>query len=136
MEHENLARLRAGLRAFGERDLAGLREIFGEDVIWHYGGTSVLAGLYVGFAEVFELFARRAALSEDTYAVHLEQAIANDEFITVLMRCTGVRNALPSGVAPKRLEQSICYVYRLVEGKVVEAWGHPSDPEAERAFYE
>ncbi len=103
-------------------------------MIWHYGGTSVLAGLYVGFAEVFELFARRAALSEDTYAVHLEQAIANDEFITVLMRCTGAR-ALGGG-RTKKLEQSICYVYRLVEGKVVEAWGHPSDPEAERVFYE
>lgn len=104
-------------------------------MIWHYGGTSVLAGLYVGFAEVFELFARRAALSEDTYAVHLEQAIANDHFITVLMRCTAARTA-GLGAHPKKLEQSICYVYRLVEGKVVEAWGHPSDPEAERVFYE
>ncbi len=95
---------------------------------WHYGGTSVLAGDYVGLGEVFELFARRAALSENTYAVSVEQAIADDCFVTVLMRGTAERGE-------RKLDQKICFVYRVVDGQVVEAWAHPSDPASEQAFY-
>lgn len=98
-------------------------------MIWHWAGSSVLAGVYVGFEEMSEMFARRAALSADTYAVHLEQSIVNDDFITVFMRATAQRDG-------KTLAQTICYVYRLSKDKVVEAWGLPSDPEAERAFWE
>ncbi len=126
--HPNLERLDRGLRAFAARDMPELRELFREDLRWHYGGTSSLAGTYVGLEEVFELFARRAALSGDTYRLHVEQAIANDDFVTILGHTRSQRGA-------ERYEDSICYVYRVEEGRVCEAWGIPGHPEAERAFY-
>ncbi|MGZ3478328.1 MAG: nuclear transport factor 2 family protein, partial [Polyangiales bacterium] len=86
MTHRNLARLERGLSAFAARDLAVLRELFHEDVLWHYGGTSSLAGDYHGLDEVFELFARRAALSHESYQLEVQHAIANDDFVTIIGR--------------------------------------------------
>lgn len=126
--HRHLHLLGEGLQAFASRDMAKLRDIFHDGVRWHYTGTSVLAGTYVGLEEVFELFARRAALSQETYALQVDQAIATDDFVTVLGRTRAQREGAV-------YEDSICYVYRVERGKVVEAWGIPANPERERAFY-
>lgn len=126
--HRNLHILGEGLQAFASRDMAKLREIFHDGVCWHYGGKSMLAGTYIGLHEVFELFARRAALSNETYALQVNQAIADDDFVTVLGRTRAERDG-------EVYEDSICYVYRVERGKVIEAWGIPGNPERERAFY-
>lgn len=126
--HPHLTLLERGLAAFAARDMATLRDIFHEGVRWHYVGTSSLAGTYDGLEEVFELFARRAALSGETYRLHVEHASANDDFVTLLGRTRAERGSV-------RHDDSICYVYRVDEGKVVEAWGIPGHPERERKFY-
>ena len=126
--HPNLNVLERGLAAFAARDMAALREIFHETLRWHYASTSSLAGTYEGLDEVFELFARRAALSGDTYRVHVEEVVANDHFVSLIARTRAERGAV-------KYEDSICYVYRMNGGKVVEAWGMPAHPERERKFY-
>lgn len=126
--HRNLHILGEGLQAFASRDMAKLRDIFHDGVCWHYAGTSVLCGTYIGLGEVFELFAKRAALSGNTYRLQVEQAIASDDFVTVLGRTRAERDG-------EVYEDSICYVYRVQNGKVIEAWGIPATPERERAFY-
>jgi ketosteroid isomerase-like protein len=128
MSHANLDRLQRGLRAFAAKDMAALRELFHEGVEWHYGGTSILAGTYRGLDEVFELFARRAALSGNTYRFEVEQAVANDQFVSVLGRTRAERGS-------ERYEDTISYVYRIVDGLVVEAWGQPAHPSREQKFY-
>lgn len=128
MSHPNLERLKRGLAAFASRDMATLREMFHEGVEWHYQGTSILAGTYRGLEEVFEMFARRAALSGETYRLEVEAAIANDEFVTLLGRTRAQRGS-------EKYEDTICYVYRVDEGLVVEAWGLPGHPSREKKFY-
>lgn len=128
MSHPHLQMLEHGLAAFAARDMAKLRELFHEGLRWHYLGKSQLAGTYEGLDEVFELFARRAALTGETYRLHVDQAIANDHFCTLIGRTRAERDG-------KSYEDSICYVYRIDEGKVVEAWGIPGHPERERKFY-
>lgn len=126
--HSNLHLLDEGLQAFASRDMSKLREIFHDGVVWHYAGQSCLSGTYLGLPEVFELFARRAALSHETYALEVDQAIATDDFVTVLGRTRAEREG-------EVYEDSICYVYRVEHGKVIEAWGIPGHPDRERAFY-
>jgi ketosteroid isomerase-like protein len=126
--HRHLHILGEGLQAFASRDMAKLREIFHDGLCWHYTGTSILAGTYVGLEDVWELFARRAALSNETYRLDVDQAIANDDFVTVLGRTRAERDG-------EVYEDAICYVYRVERGKVIEAWGIPGNPERERAFY-
>jgi len=128
MSHPNLERLKRGLQAFAQRDMATLRELFHEGVEWHYGGTSLLAGTYRGLDEVFELFARRAALSNNSYRLEVEQAIANDEFVSMIGRTRAERGS-------ERYEDTISYVWRVADGLVVEAWGHPGHPSREQKFY-
>jgi ketosteroid isomerase-like protein len=128
MGHPNLERLKQGLAAFAARDMATLRELFHEGVEWHYEGTSILAGTYHGLDEVFELFARRAALSENTYRLEVEHAIANDEFVTILGRTHAQRGS-------DKYEDAICLIYRVDEGVVVEAWALPGHPSREKKFY-
>lgn len=126
--HPHLALLERGLAAFAARDMATLRALFHEKLRWHYASTSSLAGTYEGLDEVFELFARRAALSGETYRLHVEHAIANDTFCTILGRTRAERGVV-------NYEDTICYVYRVDGGRVVEAWGIPGNPERERKFY-
>jgi ketosteroid isomerase-like protein len=126
--HPHLQMLERGLAAFAARDMATLRELFHEGLRWHYLGTSVLAGRYEGLDQVFELFARRAALTSETYRLHVESAIANDHFCTVIARARAERDGV-------KHEDSMCLVYRVEGGQVVEAWSIPGHPERERKFY-
>jgi ketosteroid isomerase-like protein len=128
-EHPNLARLRRGMAAFAAHDLATLKELIAPEIVWHHLGSSAIAGDYQGIAEIFHHFARRAALTGDTYAVSVQQAIACDEFITVLAH---IRAEREEGAA---YEDTLCTVYRIVEGMVVEAWAMPASPEREAEFY-
>jgi len=127
--HPNLERLRRGMAAFAEHDLATLKELIDPEIIWHHQGTSLLAGDYHGIDEIFQHFARRAALSADTYRVSVQQAIASDEFVT----CLAATYAEREDGDP--YEDTVCLVYRIVGGKVVEAWAHPASPEKEAEFY-
>jgi ketosteroid isomerase-like protein len=127
--HPMLLRLRRGLEAFASRDLEAIAEYFAPDVLWHHGGRSALAGEYRGIDEMFLFFAKRAALSGDSYRLHAEQAIANDHFISLLGRWTAERDG-------RAIDAPIAIVYRLGEGqRVVEAWTNPGDPDAEAAFF-
>ena len=128
MSHPNLDRLKRALAAFSARDMAVLREMFHEGVEWHYGGTSLLAGTYRGLDEMFELFARRAALSENTYRLEIEQAIANEQFVSFI----GTTHAHRGN---EKYEDTISYVFRVVDSIVVEAWGQPGHPSLEKKFY-
>lgn len=127
-QHPHLQLLQRGLAAFAAHDMATLREMFHEQLRWHYVSSSLLAGTYEGLDEVFELFAKRAALSGNTYRLHVEHAMANDDFCTVLGRTHAERDG-------QVYEDSICLTYRILDGRVVEAWGIPGHPEQERKFY-
>ena len=128
-EHPNLVLLRRGMAAFAAHDLATLKELFSEDIRWHHMGTSILSGDYSGLGEIFEHFARRAALTGNTYEVVVLQAIAADQFISVVSKVEAKRDD------GKRYSDVICIVYRIVSGRCVEAWVHPAAPEAEAEFY-
>jgi ketosteroid isomerase-like protein len=47
-DHPNVARMREGYDAFAKGDLAALRELMTEDIVWHLPGHSALAGDYEG----------------------------------------------------------------------------------------
>jgi ketosteroid isomerase-like protein len=127
-KHPNLELLERGVAAFAAHDLVTLSALFSDDLQWHYGGTSELAGDYDGVDAVFALFARRAMMTNETYTFEPDEAVADSCFVTVLAKVS----ARASG---RTYEDRHCVVYRLDGGKVVEAWHHPARPEIEAAFY-
>ena len=57
-EHPNVARVRAGYAAFATGDFAVLTDLFAEDLVWHVGGRSQIAGEYRGRDAVFALLGK------------------------------------------------------------------------------
>jgi ketosteroid isomerase-like protein len=53
-EHPNVARPKDGYAAFAKGDFAALNDLFAEDLLWHGGGRSQLAGEFRGREAVYE----------------------------------------------------------------------------------
>jgi ketosteroid isomerase-like protein len=121
MAHPNEDLLRDGFAAFGRGDIEELRtKTFAEDIRWHVPGRSPLAGVYEGLEQVLQLFARLAELSGGTFSVELHDVLANDEHVAALTTQRGER-------AGKQLMDNTVIVYHIRDGKVSEAWNHPTD---------
>lgn len=89
-EHPNVLQKRLA-RAFRDRDVDPMREIFADDVVWHVGGRSAIAGDYRGLGEILGLFARVAELSDGSYRIELEWVLGDDSHGSALYRATGRR---------------------------------------------
>jgi ketosteroid isomerase-like protein len=121
MAHPNEDLLRDGFAAFGRGDMDTLRkETFAEDIRWHVPGRSLVAGDYQGLEQIIQLFARLAELSGRTYRAELHDVLANDEHAVAMTTQSGER-------AGKQWTDNIVIVYHFRDGKVSEAWNHPTD---------
>lgn len=128
MSHPSEELARRGYDAFAKGDLDTIREIFDDDIVWHIGGRSQLAGDYRGKDEVFGFFAKLVELSGGTFRVDVHDILANDEHAVVL----GTNRAEREG---RELNDNIVAVYHNRDGKTVEAWFHPGDAYATDEFW-
>ena len=127
-EHPNAALLRNGYAAFATGDMATLRELFADDIVWHVSGASPLAGDYNGREAVFAFFSRSTELSGGTLRIELHDVVANDEHAVALARETASRQG-------KRLNAREAHVYHVRNGKVTEFWSFAEDQRAEDEFW-
>jgi uncharacterized protein len=128
MAHPNEDLLRRGYQAFSTGDLETLGELFADDIVWHVGGRSQLAGDYRGKQEVFGFFGKLVELSGGTFRVELHDVLANDEHAIALQKATGEREG-------RTLDDNAVGVYHTRDGKVTESWLHPGDPYAVDEFW-
>jgi uncharacterized protein len=128
MAHPNEDLLRRGYEAFTKGDIQTLGELFADDIVWHVGGRSQLAGDYRGKEEVFGLFGKLAELSGGTLRIELHDVLANDEHAIALQTATGEREG-------RTLDDNGVGVYHARDGKVTESWLHPGDPYAVDEFW-
>jgi len=120
MAHPNEDLLRTGFEAFGRGDMDALRELFADDVVWHFPGKSQLAGEYRGKEEVLGFLGKSFELSGGTLKLEIHDILANDEHGTVLTHVTGQREG-------KSLDDNSVQVFHIRDGKVSESWIHPGD---------
>jgi ketosteroid isomerase-like protein len=128
MSEEDIALLRKGYDAFAAGDLDTIRGLFDDNIVWHIGGRSPLAGDYKGVDEVFGFFAKLAELAGGTFKVELHDVLSNGEHTVALARNTGEREG-------RRLDDNNVAVYHVTDGKVTEAWFHPGDAYATDEFF-
>jgi hypothetical protein len=112
-EHPNAARVRALFRAFHERDLAAVRAAINEDAVWHFPGENLLAGSHRGHAGIFAFLARVGQLTGGSFALALEDVVANDRIAVAFFRGSGQR-------AGRTLDNPTCLRIRLERGRAVE----------------
>src|SRR5688572_1919178 len=91
MTDEYIALLRTGSDAFGAGDLDTIRGLFDDNIVWHVGGRSPVAGDYKGTDEVFGFFAKLVELTGGTFKVELHDVLSNGEHSVALARNSGER---------------------------------------------
>lgn len=127
-EHPNAARIRALFRAFHERDLAAIREAIAEDAVWHFPGENRLAGSHRGHAGIFGFLARVGQLTDGSFALALEDVVANDRLAVAFFRGSGSR-------AGRTLDNPTCLKIRLEHGRAVELYEFVWDQRHVDAFW-
>jgi uncharacterized protein len=120
MTHPNEELARKGYAAFGSGDMGTLNELFADDLLWHVGGRSPLAGDYKGKEEVFGFFARTMEMTGGTFKLDVHDILANDTHIVAMAGTTGTREG-------KTLHDNGVQVLHVQDGKVTESWFHPGD---------
>jgi uncharacterized protein len=128
MAHPNEDLVRRGFAAFGTGDIATLRELLADDVIWHIGGRSPIAGDYKGIDEVLGFFAQLAERAGGTFRIDVHDLLANDEHVVALVKGTAERDG-------KMLNDNGAQVFHVQGGKVTEEWFHAGDQYASDEFW-
>ena len=109
--------------------MATLTELIAEDTVWHFGGTSSLAGDYEGRDAVFGLFAELAQRSEGTLKLEIHDFLANDDHTVALVHITA------GGSHGRTLDVNTADTLHIVGGQVAEFWSFPSDQRAADAYW-
>ena len=111
--------------AFSRRDFDAAREFWADDIVYHFSGTSHLAGDHKGFQAVQALFAQLVEFNVQITEVH--DVLASDEHVVALVRGTASRQG-------KQLTINQANVYNVRDGKITEAWLLPTDQSAVDEF--
>jgi uncharacterized protein len=110
---EDLAVVQTAYEAFGRGDIPGVLETFAPDIQWHIPGRNPLAGTYKGHEEVVGFFTQLMERSGGTFNLEVNDWLASDHHVVVLVRETGDRDG-------KRLDVEGAHIWRLKDGKAVE----------------
>jgi len=119
-EHPNAVRIRDGYAAFAKGDFAVLDDLLAEDLVWHHGGRSQLAGDYRGPDAVYELFGKLIEVTQGTFHMELEAAFANDDLGVALVVAS-------SSVDGQSVTAREAHILRMRDGKVAEFWYTSTD---------
>jgi ketosteroid isomerase-like protein len=124
---ENAARIRAGYKAFNSGDTDGLIDLFDEDIVWRFPGTSKLAGEHIGRDAVLAALGGYGAASGGTLQAKVVDIMTSDDHVTGWARDTGSADG-------RTLDLDSFVVFTMRDGKVTAAEHLVSDPEALDAF--
>lgn len=113
-EHPNVVRHRRGHDAFRNGDMDTLAEIIAEDTLWHWPGSSQIAGDLRGRDAVFAAFAKIDDLTTDMEMEDLE-FLAGQDHTASFTRATATRG-------DHSLEYEFCEICRWLDGQVAEEW--------------
>lgn len=112
--------IRRGYDAFLKRDIATLKDLFAEDVVWHAAGTSPISGEYRGRDALFTLMRLVDELSGGTFRIEIHTVLADDEHGVALTRTTASREG-------QHLRAQSVNVFHVRDGKVTEVWQASED---------
>ena len=128
--HPNVALL----SRFDPANVAGTADVLSEDFVWHFFNPRLpdLQGDYVGRAGLQDFFEKMGNLTEGSFKVNPVSITAvGDELVVTQVKDTMVLEG-------QSIEVDAVVVWRIVDGRIVEAWDipavhspHPFDHESE-----
>ena len=127
-EHPNAALVRQGFEAINSGDTQWLADHLVDDVVWHVGGNSKMAGEVRGKEQVLATLG--AGGGGEGSSVETHDVLANDEHGVVLGTA---RLQAPDG---DRVEYRFVNVFHFEGDKVKEAWGMSENDAESDAFFD
>ena len=126
---EDVAVVRRLYAAVAAGDRSAVAECFDEEAIWHLPGTNALSGTHRGWSAIRDdLLAKQGPLSSGTFRPQLLDLAVGDRYIVAIVHAAAER-------AGHRLDQTVCQLMRVQNGKIIEVRGHYSDEAALNAFW-
>lgn len=113
--HPNEALVRAGYEAFVRGDIETVAGLLDPDVIWHVGGSSVLAGLYKGHGELLALLARLGEMTGGSISIAARDILTSEDHVIVLTTMKAQRG-------DRVLDDDGVAVFKIADGKATEVW--------------
>ena len=110
------------LSRFDPANVGGIADVLSEDFVWHFFNPRLpdLQGDYVGPTGLQDFFEKMGNLTEGTFKVRPVSITAvGDELVVVHVKDTMVLEGTP-------IEIDAVVVWRVVDGKIVEAWDIPA----------
>jgi ketosteroid isomerase-like protein len=126
---ENADAVRGGYEAFNTGDMDRLAGLIDESARWHVPGRSPMAGDYDGRDATFAYFGRIGQETGGKFRADLRDLVAGEDKVVGLHRSQGERGG-------KSLDVGVALVFRMQDGKVVEAWEHYDDTYAWDDFWQ
>lgn len=124
-DHPNVAIIKRYYEAYGRGDLAAVRQIFAPNIVWRIPGHHPLAGPKRGPDEVFAFFEQLAKANFKAEVIFLS---GNDEYVVDYHRGYGA-------LGDAKLDINWCLVFRMQNGRIVEATNFAGDQHAADAFF-
>ena len=124
---ENAERIRTGYDAFNNADVATLADLFANDVVWHFPGSSKLAGDHIGRDATLTALGAYGEASQGTLQANLIDLMASDDHVTGIGRDT-------ASTGDRSLDVRSTVIFAMRDGKVTEAWHYIDDTDALDAF--
>ena len=124
---QNEDRIRNGYAAFNNGDVDALVDLFAEDIVWHFPGTSKLAGDHIGRDATLAALGGYGAASGGTLQATPVDIMANDTHVTGWARDTATAGG-------RTLDINSVVIFTMRGGKVTEARQFVDDPAALDAF--
>jgi uncharacterized protein len=125
-EHPKVSLMRQGYEALARGDATWMSDHLADDVVWHVGGNSRMAGEYRGKEQVLQLLGRFGGEAAD---LEVHDVLANDEHGVALGTA---RLQAPDG---DRVEYRYVNVFHFRGDQLVEAWGlSENDAESDPFF--
>jgi uncharacterized protein len=124
---ENAGRIRGGYDAFNRSDVPALVDLFAEDIVWHFPGTSKLGGDHIGRDATLAALGAYSAAADGSLEAHVIDVTASDSHIAGIAHDTAATGG-------RTLSVRSTVVFAMDSGKVTEAWQYVDDIDSFDAF--
>jgi hypothetical protein len=114
--------------AFGKGDIPLVFQALDSDILWHVPGRSPISGDYHGHEEVLGFFEHFMALSGGTFRIRIDDVLANDRRVLVLVTESAQRNGR-SWSSPQ------VHAWTVKNGKATVFWQFQGDQQTEDEFW-
>jgi len=114
--------------AFAAGDIPTVLQTMDEKILWHVPGRGPLSRDYRGHQEVLAFFQHFTELSGGTFRIQVDDALANDQRVIVLVTESAERKG-------RTWSSPQVHAWTIKNGKAVVFWQYQGDQQTEDEFW-